>query len=104
MLAALGVGSSLWALALRSGRWLFALGVYVPVRFAKYLQKYVSPGVMRAVVRDRGTPAATWFVADARKDRIRLQFRSREGQLLPLGGGPARTMPDTLELESLVSA
>jgi hypothetical protein len=76
--------------------------------FATYLKKYASPAVMRGVVRDRGspersTPAAVWFIADARKDRIRFQLRSRNGRLLPLTG-PARTMPDTLELESLVSA
>jgi len=71
--------------------------------FATYLKKYASPAVMRGVVRERTSPAAVWFIADVRKDRIRFQLRSRNGRLLPLIG-PARTMPDTLELESLVSA
>jgi hypothetical protein len=57
---------------------------------------------MRAILRDRNG-GATWFVADLRRNRIHFQFRSRDGRLLPLTG-PARTMPDTLELESLVSA
>ena len=70
---------------------------------ATYLKKYVSPAVMRGVVRERSSPATVWFVADARKDRIRFQLRSRNGRLLPLTGA-ARPMPDTLELESLVSA
>ena len=69
---------------------------------AKYLEKYLTPGVMRYVLRDRGGHAV-WFVADARQQAMRFQFRSRNGQLLPLNG-PARAMPDTLELESLVSA
>jgi hypothetical protein len=71
--------------------------------FASYVTKYVSPAVLRAVLRDRSPPASTYFVADIRRNRIDFQFRSRDGRLLPLAG-PARTMPDTLELESLVSA
>jgi hypothetical protein len=55
------------------------------------------------VLRDRNTPTATYFFADVRRNRINFQFRSRNGQLLPLVGA-ARAMPDTLELESLVSA
>ncbi|MFN2564643.1 MAG: hypothetical protein ABR499_06470, partial [Gemmatimonadaceae bacterium] len=70
--------------------------------FASYLKKYVSPGVMRAVVRDRASPTTVWLVADTRNDRIKLQLRSRNGRLVPLAGS-ARTMPDTVELESLVS-
>jgi hypothetical protein len=71
--------------------------------FAQYVAKYVSPSVTRAVLRDRASPASTYFVADARRNRIVFQFRSRDGRLLPLDG-PPRAMPDTLELESLVSA
>jgi hypothetical protein len=70
--------------------------------FASYVQKYVSPGVLRLVLRDRGGPT-TWFIVDARRDVMRFQFRSRNGRLLPIHG-PARAIPDTLELESLVSA
>jgi hypothetical protein len=70
--------------------------------FAAYVRKYVSPGIMRLVLRDRDSQT-TWFVADARRNRINFQFRSRDGRLLPLAGA-ARAMPDTLELESLVSA
>lgn len=71
--------------------------------FANYVRKYVSPGVIRTVLRDRSPQAATYFIADARRNRIVFQFRSRDGRLLPLSG-PARAMPDTLELEWLVSA
>jgi hypothetical protein len=70
--------------------------------FAAYVKKYVSPGVVRDVVRDRNGPT-TWFIADARNGRINYQFRSLNGRLLPLNG-PARPMPDTLELESAISA
>jgi hypothetical protein len=70
--------------------------------FAAYLTKYVSPGVTRLVLRDRNGPT-TWFTVDVRRNRLNFTFRSRDGRLLPLLG-PARPMPDTLELESLVSA
>jgi hypothetical protein len=70
--------------------------------FAAYLKKYVSPGVTRLVLRDRNAPT-TWFIVDVRRNRINFTFRSRDGRLLPLLG-PARPMPDSLELESLVSA
>ncbi len=69
--------------------------------FARYVEKYVSPGVARYVLRDR--TGGSWFVADARNNRIRFQFRSRDGRLVPIMG-PVRPMPDTLELESLFSA
>jgi hypothetical protein len=68
---------------------------------AQYLKKYFSPTISRAVLRDRNG-AATWFIADSRRNRLSFQFRSRDGRLLPLNG-PARTMPDTLELEWLLS-
>jgi hypothetical protein len=54
--------------------------------FASYVRKYVSPAVTRAVLRDRATPASTYFIADIRRDRIRFQFRSRDGKLLSLTG------------------
>lgn len=66
---------------------------------AGYLGKYTSKSRSRFVVRDRaGTPSpATWLVLDARKDRITIDARVRDGRLAPFHGA-TRPFPDTLEM------
>lgn len=66
---------------------------------AAYLAKYTTKSRARFVIRDRiGTPnPATWLVLDARQSRITIDARVREGRLVPFHG-PARALPDTLEL------
>lgn len=67
--------------------------------FAAYLEKYTTKSRARFVVRDRAGTVnpATWLVLDARRNRITIDFRSRDGELLPFIG-PARAFPDTLEM------
>jgi hypothetical protein len=65
---------------------------------AEYLAKYTSKSRMRIVMRDRGGAApATWFVLDARKDRITIDARVRNGALVPFHG-PPRPFPDAFEM------
>lgn len=66
---------------------------------AAYLDKYTTKSRARFVLRDRaGTPnPATWLILDARSNRITIDFRSRDGDLLPFTGA-ARAFPDTLEM------
>lgn len=66
---------------------------------ARYLEKYTSKSSSRFVVRDRAgsTSPATWLVLDARKDRITIDARVRNGALAPFHGAP-RAFPDTLEM------
>ena len=63
--------------------------------FAKYLEKYVTAARYRMTLRDaRGS---VFFDSDANDNLIRVRFRARDGALVPLSG-PARPMPDSLEL------
>lgn len=65
---------------------------------AEYLAKYTSKSRMRIVMRDRsGAAPATWFVMDARNDRITIDARVRNGQLVPFHG-PPRPFPDSFEM------
>lgn len=62
---------------------------------AKYVDKYVSPSRYRFVLTDgRGT---RWLDAWADDDILAFHFRTRDGRLVALEG-PARPMPDALEL------
>lgn len=65
---------------------------------AEYLAKYTSKSRMHLVMRDRtGTAPATWFVLDARNDRITIDARVRNGALVPFHG-PPRPFPDAFEM------
>lgn len=65
---------------------------------ASYLRKYVETGRMRAALRDAG--GAAWLLTEARDNRIRVQLRIMDGELVSLAGGtPARAMPDSMQLE-----
>ncbi|MBA3890065.1 MAG: hypothetical protein H0X64_06000 [Gemmatimonadaceae bacterium] len=65
---------------------------------AAYLAKYTSKSRMRLVMRDRaGAAPATWFVLDARNDRITIDARVRGGALAPFHG-PPRPFPDAFEM------
>lgn len=63
--------------------------------FADYVRKYVDPAQYRFVLTDRaGTP----FLEVAQRERlVTLRVRTHEGQLVSLVG-PARPLPDTLQL------
>ena len=63
--------------------------------FAKWLSKYIGSARYRFRLTDHG--GATWLTADGADARLTLRFRSLHGRLLPLAG-PARAMPDTLQL------
>ena len=63
--------------------------------FADYVRKYVDPARFRYVLTDRG---GTPFLDVGQRDRqIVLRVRTLNGQLVPLSG-PARPLPDTLQL------
>lgn len=66
---------------------------------AAYLDRYTTKSRARFVVRDRAGTAnpATWLILDARRNRITIDLKSRDGELLPFTG-PARAFPDTLEV------
>ena len=65
--------------------------------FAKYLSKYVETSSYRLTLIDRnGTP---WMEAKAGEQTLRLRLRTRDGELLPLEG-PARELPDSLQLRA----
>jgi hypothetical protein len=69
--------------------------------YARYLTKYVSPARTRVILLD-GT-GATWWVAEARDNRFRLQLRVLRGNLAPWQGAP-RALPDRLRVVTDVSA
>ena len=63
--------------------------------FSKYLDKYVSPARYRLRMQDgRG---ALWLDAVGTDNVFTLSYRVRDGQLLALAG-PARPMPDSLQI------
>lgn len=62
---------------------------------SKYLDKYVSPARYRLRLLDgRG---AMWLDASGSDDVFSIAYRVRDGQLLALAG-PARPMPDSLQI------
>lgn len=65
--------------------------------FAEYAHKYIDPARYRFVLSDRaGTP----YLDASQKDRvIVIRVRSLRGRLVSLSG-PARPMPDTLQLRA----
>lgn len=63
--------------------------------FATYIRKYVEPARYRYRLTDRR--GADWFDAEARNRLLTVRFRSHDGQLQPIVG-PARPMPDTLQI------
>ena len=63
--------------------------------FSKYLDKYVSPARYRMRLLDaRG---AQWLDASGSDNGFSLNYRVRDGQLVTLAG-PARPMPDSLQI------
>lgn len=60
---------------------------------AQYLKRYVQEGRLWYNITD--ADGATWMRTDARDNRIRVQLRTANGELVPLSG-PAKAMPDTL--------
>jgi hypothetical protein len=63
--------------------------------FAKYLNKYVSPARYRLRMQDgRG---AVWLDATGEDEAFTISYRVRDGQMLALAG-PARPMPDSLQI------
>ncbi|MES2178911.1 MAG: hypothetical protein V4550_13705 [Gemmatimonadota bacterium] len=63
--------------------------------FSEYIRKYVESARIRLLVSDR---AGVAFVDIAGKDRVfTINLRSQGGHLVPLAG-PARPIPDTLQL------
>jgi hypothetical protein len=63
---------------------------------AEYLDKYVGPARYRFTLRDAS--GARWFDMGAANKRLVFRMRSKNGHLAPLDGGPARPMPDSLQL------
>jgi len=63
--------------------------------FAKWLNKYIGSARYRFRLTDHG--GATWLTADGADARLTLRYRSLRGKLVPLTG-PARAMPDSLQL------
>ena len=62
---------------------------------ARYVERYNLPSRLRVVLADAG--GAPWLEASSEKGLLRLRLRVHEGRLLPLEG-PARPMPDSLQL------
>ena len=63
--------------------------------FAAYMHKYVDPARYHVLATDRaGTP---YFEASAADRLLTIRLRTMRGELVPLAG-PAKPMPDTLEL------
>lgn len=65
--------------------------------FGEFVHKYVDPAQYRFVLADRaGVP----YLDASAKDRfITIRVRTQRGRMVPLSG-PARPMPDTLELRA----
>ena len=59
------------------------------------LSKYIGSAHYRFRLTDHG--GATWLTADGADARLTLRYRSLHGRLVPLTG-PARPMPDSLQL------
>jgi hypothetical protein len=69
--------------------------------FSKYLDKYVTPARYRLRMLDaRG---AMWLDASGSDNAFSINYRVRDGQLVTLAG-PARPMPDSLQLSVDFSA
>lgn len=63
--------------------------------FGDYVRRYVDPARYRILATDRaGIP---YFEASAVDRLLRIRLRTLRGEIVPLAG-PARAMPDTLEL------
>lgn len=67
--------------------------------FADYVKKYVTPAGYAFVVTDAA--GGRWLEADARRNVLRIRFRSQEGRLLPMNG-PNRAMPKQLVISGNV--
>ena len=63
--------------------------------FSRWISKYIGSAKYRFRLTDHA--GATWLTADGAESRLTLRYRSLHGKLLPLTG-PARAMPDTLQL------
>jgi len=66
--------------------------------FADYVQKYVRPGRLVAMLGDGHGGGARWLDARMRDAVMTFRFRTRDGRLLALDG-PARPLADSTELE-----
>jgi hypothetical protein len=62
---------------------------------ADYVHKYVDPARYRVVLADRA--GASFFEASQKDRVIVIRVRTQHGRLAPLGG-PARPLPDSLQL------
>jgi hypothetical protein len=60
--------------------------------YAKFLDKYVSPTSLDAVVYD--DEGHRWWQAHADKERLSLKFRVHRGSLAPLNAAPRRIPPN----------
>ena len=63
--------------------------------FAKYAREYISPARYRITLTDEA--GAVWLEAVADDDLLRLQFRTLDGVLVPIGA-PPRPIPETFEI------
>lgn len=64
--------------------------------FSTFVKRYLVGTTWRLHLRDK--QGATWFVLDGAKGVTQLRWRVKHGELLPFEG-PARPMPDDMELE-----
>ena len=64
---------------------------------ARYIERYNLPSRLRFALADAS--GTRWLEASSEKGLLRLRLRAREGRLLPLEG-PARPMPDSLQLHA----
>jgi hypothetical protein len=64
---------------------------------ADYVHKYVDPARYRVVLTDR--TGAVYFEATQKDRVIVVRVRTQRGRLVPLGG-PARPLPDSLQLHA----
>ena len=106
--AALGmlfVLDSLHPVTLADGSTAVTLGIAVRAdglkpkypAFAQYVERYVEPARFRLALTDRGGAP---FLDSYYKDRyLTIRLRTQAGHLVPLTG-PARPLPDTLQLQS----
>jgi hypothetical protein len=63
--------------------------------YAKFLRKYVESSKLHYRLTDRS--GAEWFDAQSADKLVTMRFRSHDGHLQPIAG-PARPMPDTLQI------